>query len=374
MTVSATYICPVRGLFTQEPPEPERAFQASKVALDFGITRFMIPVLEEPLHSSKKLKNNYLDGIIQALDSIDDSGSTAFLITPARRILGLDWVPPYLVKAIKDPQGVPVVLENRIRRLRPYNWWKDISVFQKRVSIFRELCVAFSGHPALKGWIVMDRELDWYRPDFQAADLMLKSILAEIREKDETIPIHIGLSWAELLEPEVALKLTKQVDGIRLSGLDQINIALRSSGDLNEELLRAAYLGTIAEWIFGLPYEIEVGWDSIDWGKDPERIFETIRTLSEVGLMHMNWLSLMDPEPGLLDKPPWVNNPDLGKIGLFDWGLEPKAHTEAWVGGISHAQPSEDSTNFIDLSIDEYSLDPHMHLPRLWEHFRDIYT
>ncbi|MFC1864118.1 hypothetical protein ACFL1Z_09240 [Thermodesulfobacteriota bacterium] len=373
MAISATYLCPVQGLHSLEPPEPGKLSKAAKAAFDLGINRLSIPVLEEPLNGPRKIKINYLDGIIGALDRIGEGGATAWLIAPARRILGLDWVPPYLVKAIKDPTGIPVFLEGRIRNLCPYNWWRDIPVFQRRVAIFREMCTAVSGHPALKGWVVMDRDLDWYRPDLDAADLMLKSILAEIKERDENIPIYLGLSWAELLEPEIAQELAMQVDGIRISGLDQKIVGLRSNGDPNEELIKAAYVGAITGWMFGLPYEVEAGWDLMNWGKDPELVFETFRTLSPNGLLHLDWVNLIDPEPRLLDKPPWVIDPGLGKIGLLDYGMEPKEHVEAWLDKTGDTQTGDEGFDFIDLSYEEYSLDPQTHLPRLWDHFRDSY-
>jgi hypothetical protein len=374
MTNSATYICPVRGLYSLEPPEPERIALAAKTTLDLGVNRLLIPILEEPLCVHKKKKIHYLDGVIRILDILGDKGIYAWLVAPARRILGLDWVAPYLVKAIKDPMGVPVFLEGRIRNLWPYNWWIDISVFQKRVLLFREICAAVSGHPALKGWVVLDRELDWYRPNLEAADLMLKSILGEIKERDENIPVYMGISWTELLEPTIAQTLVKQVDGLRVTGLDLKNLDLRGDGATNDELLKVSYLGAMCYWMFGLPYEVEAGWNLMNWGKDPELVFETLKTLSKNNLLHLDWINLIDPEPRLLEKPPWVTNPDLTKIGLLDNGLEPKEHIETWFKEINYAQSGEKSLNFIDLSRDEYAMDPQLHLPRLWEHFRDTYN
>ena len=56
MLISATYICPVRGLAGLEPPEPIRLGQAAKVAKSLGIERLMLPVLEES-HLVLWLKN-----------------------------------------------------------------------------------------------------------------------------------------------------------------------------------------------------------------------------------------------------------------------------------------------------------------------------
>lgn len=86
-----------------------------------------------------------------------------------------------------------------------------------------------------------------------------------------------------------------------------------------------------------------------------------------------DWVNLIDPEPRLLDKPHWATNPDLGKIGLLDYGMEPKEDIETWLREISDAQSGEANHNFIVLNRDEYAKDPQLHLPRLWKYFRETY-
>lgn len=200
MTISSTYICPLRGLSSLDPPDPVRLSQAGKSAADLGMNGLILAIQEEIMHGPVKLKVSYLDGVIKALDSIADAGLSARLIAPARRIMGLDWVPPCLVRAMKDPKGTPVFLEGRIRTLWPYNWWNDLSVLQRRLALFGEICSAISGHEALGGWIIMDRELDWVRPDSDVADLVCKAYLAHIKEKDENASVYLGMHWSEFIK------------------------------------------------------------------------------------------------------------------------------------------------------------------------------
>jgi len=56
MLISATYICPIRGLIGLEPPEPVRLCQAAKVAKGVGVERLMAPVLEEALLRTTRAK------------------------------------------------------------------------------------------------------------------------------------------------------------------------------------------------------------------------------------------------------------------------------------------------------------------------------
>ena len=130
MLISATYICPVRGLAGLEPPEPIRLGQAARVAKGLGLERLMLPVLEESLPGTSRAKIGFLDRLIQSLDQVAEAGLMAWLIAPAQRVLGLDWVPPHLVRAVRDPQAGPVFVEGTIKNLRPLaqkNIWPSLT-------------------------------------------------------------------------------------------------------------------------------------------------------------------------------------------------------------------------------------------------------
>ena len=130
MLISATYVCPVRGLAGFEPPEPILLGQAAKVAKGIGVERLMLPVLEEALLGTSRAKVGFLDGLIEALNQVAEAKLTAWLIAPAQRVLGLDWVPPHLVRTVCDPQAGPVFVEGTIKNLRPLaqkNIWPTLT-------------------------------------------------------------------------------------------------------------------------------------------------------------------------------------------------------------------------------------------------------
>jgi hypothetical protein len=370
MLISSTYICPKRGLSGLEPPEPMWLGRAARAARDFGLNRLMLPVLEEALEISRKAAVNYLDGLIRALDQIENAGLTVLLIAPAQRILGLHWMPPYLVRALQDPEADPVFVEGRLRNLRSFNWWEDPFIIQNRIRAFHELVDALSGHPSITGWLILDRSLEWSRPDLEQADLVLKAFIAEIREHDETGSIYLGLGWPELLDPEMAQALALQVDGVYISGGEWKPPSLTVRAGLAGELELASYLGTMAGWIFRKPTEIEIGWGMLDNIGNNEETIEGFKRLGGQGVAGANWISLTDPEPALYSHPPWVLRPGLERVGLIDHSLEPKEHVETWLENIGSIEPMDDIYDFIDISKQEYLDNPHTHLPRLWDHFR----
>jgi len=371
MLISATYICPVRGLASLDPPEPTRLLQAAKAAKSLGIEQLMLPVLEESLLGPSRSKVGFLDGLIQALDQVEDAGLTALLIAPAQRVLGLHWVPPYLVRALQDPKADAVFVDGRVRNLRAFEWWQDPSIIQKRIKVFHELLDSVSGHAALMGWLILDRALEWSRPDLEQAEMALKAFIAEIRERDETGSIYLGLGLPELLDPEMAQVLARQVDRVYISGGERKPPGITTRADLAGELESASYLGIMARWLFARPTEIELGWGILDNASEHQETMKGFKRLASQGIAGANWISLIDPEPNVYAHPPWVLRHGLERVGLINQGLEPKEYVGVWLKELGSGKPKDGIYDFIDISKQEYLDAPHTHLPRLWDHFRE---
>lgn len=371
MIVSAMYICPVRGLAELLAPEPESMLIAARSARGLGLDRLLLPVLEEALIQNTRSRVKFLDGLVEALDRISDSGLTCRLIAPASRVLGLDWAPPYLVGASRVPRAHPVFVDGGVRKLRPLDWWKDPSIVQQRLRSFRELVSAVGGHPALSGWVVLDRAMDRVRPEAEAADFILRSFVAEVRERHEEGEIQLGLGWTELLAPELAQGLVRLVDGIRMAGTEECLLGLPSPAHLEEEVLLTAYLSSMSHWLFRKPLEVEIGWGLLHGSGDPEGVQEHLGRLAQEEVSGIHWVSLVDPQPGLRRDPPWSLRQGLEQVGLLDCHLEPRHDSEVWLKVMRSTEQRKTGRDFIDVSEDEYLSAPRTHLPRLWQHYRD---
>jgi hypothetical protein len=369
MLISANYICPVRGLASLEPPETGRLRRAAKAAREIGLGGLLIPVLEEALWRGTRAKIAFLDGLVGALDQVAEAGLEARFIAPTQRMLGLDWAAPPMVAGFRDPSARAVFVDGKVRHLRPLAWWADPSLIQKRIGGLRELAGAVCGHPALTGWVILDRALEWVRPEIRAADWVLKAFLGEIRSHDEESVIHLGIGWSELLDPETVGALSPQVDGLHLSGLEVWPSDLRKPATGMHDFDAAAYLGVLSQWLFSRPIEVEVGWGFVDSLVDPEQVSEAGERLGRQALEGICWVSLADPEPGLHNTPPWVLRPGLSGTGLLDAGLEPKAWAELCISRIREGARDGKVADFVDVGAQEYTAEPRMHLSRLWDHF-----
>jgi hypothetical protein len=370
MQVSATYICPIRGLANLEPPDAVRLHQAAGAAKDLGVERVLLPVLEESLIQSARFTVGFLDGLIHALNGIDEAGLKAWLIAPAQKVLGLNWVPPYMVRAVRDPAANQVFVDGKVRRLLPIDWWADPAVIQTRIRALAEMINAVRGHPALTGWLLLDRALEWARPEPQAADLVYRSFAADVRQEDEETCICLGFGWAEFLEPHLAKGLVNLAERVRISGLETWPAILGQPDGPADELLLASYLGTLGNWLFGHPTEVEIGWGLLDRKSSLDELIRIDDKRMVQGLSVSNWLSLADPEPRIALNPPWSLRSGLASAGLLGCDLAAKEGEGPWLREVLSLEPSEAGNDFIDVSREEYLADPATHFRRLWDHFR----
>jgi hypothetical protein len=335
------------------------------------LDRLVIPVLEESLLRAERHKVRFLDGVIRCLDQAEDAGVSIWLMAAAQRILGLDWVPPYLVRGSPDPRTAPVFVDGAMRTLRPFTWWADPSIVRKRLECFQELTAALSGHPALSGWVIMDRVLEWPRPGFQTADLILKSYCAEIRGRDETGKIWLSLGVSGLLDPQMIQMLAPQVDGLYMRGIENSLKGFKGCRDLAEEIFLSAYLYSMAQWLFEKQVSLEIGWAMMTTMGVREEMLASVSVLGQQEASGITWLNLIDPEKRLLSQPPWNLQPGPEKTGLLDQGGDPKEGVETLIREIRSDPQRSRVTEFIDIDQKAYLEDPETHLRRLWDHFRE---
>jgi hypothetical protein len=364
MLLSAKYICPVRGLAELDPPQPQALGQAARVAETLGLDQLVIPVLEESLTGTVKERIRFLDGLVAGLDRVAESKVSVSLMLPAQEVLGLCWAIPDILQAVGHTDSFPVYVQGKVRTLSPFHWWPDPLLIQKRVRTFREVVSALSHHPALAEWVLFDRALDWTSPDPEGAEFVLRSLLGEIREKGGNEKTRLSLSWSQLANPSPAKPLIGLVDGVLLSGYRK-PVAPNS-----HDVTVATYLGVMAGWIFDQNMEIEIGWEAMEKDFDPDDLLQQSQRLAEQGLEGVNWVSLCDPQPGVQAAPPWTMKPGLSQVGLLDSSLDPKPWVEEWIGQLLRTKPRRGREDFIDLSLEEYLIDPPMHLTRLWNHFK----
>ena len=377
MNQTAKYICPVRGLVDLSAPDPEALGRAARIASSLGLTSLLVPVLEESLTRSPRQSMEFLDRFILALDAAGEGGVGVILNPLAQLVLDLDWTAKEMVRPPSWEGRKQVFVQGKVRYLQPLDWWTDPALISRRIRTLREFVSATAGHPAIAGWSVLDRALDWVRPEPGAAELVLRSFVAEIRTRDEQTGISLDLGWPELARPDLVAALCPEVDLLRVDTLGFEKEARQAPQGLSGEMLAAAFLRTMTLWLWEKPAEPVVGRLFGEVVPDDET-FEAARVLAGQtgpldGPAGLCWFNLIDPSPERALEPPWVLFPRHHRTGLLDRGGEPKEAAEPLVKALNSGAGSLIKDDFIDLSRDEYRNDPATHLSRLWDHFREYF-
>ena len=217
----------------------------------------------------------------------------------------------------------------------------------------------------------MDRVLEWPRPKFQTADLILKSYCAEIRDRDETGEIWLSLGVSELLDPKMVQLLAGQVDGLYMRGIENGLGGLKPCRDLAEEITRLAYFYSMARWLFEKQISLELGWSRMTKPGFREEMLSSVSILGRQEVPGVTWLNLIDPQNRIVSDPPWNLRPGLEKIGLLDPGGDPKDGVDTLMRAFRSSEQKNRVIDFIDIDQKEYMADPQTHLSRLWGHFRE---
>lgn len=371
MELSAVYICPRRGLASLEPPEVQALRRASSAAREMGLERLILGVPEEALSVSRRNKVDYFDGLVRALDQLGDSGLLAWLLAPAHELLGVIWAPPYLIRPIPSAQFRPVFVDRKLRSLKPYTWWADPALLQKRIRLFAELADAVLGHPALRGWVAMDGILDGEPPDPPSADFFLKALLAAIRERDEKVAVWVRLDWRALEARGLEGQLAAQAEGVQLRTQGAVPRRFPPVPGPSGHLHLSAFAGTLARWLWKRPVHVELGWGIPAQPGGFEPFLEDAAALARAGLEGAVWPTLMDPQSSLRRSPPWNLDPTLAAQGLLLPDGIAKEGAAEWVEALRAGKPQADPCGFIDLGREEYLADPAEHLQRLWNRFKE---
>lgn len=369
MNLSAVYICPIRGMAGLEPPDPETLFKAARVGADLGLTRLELPVMEEAL-DRPRLASAYLDGLVKALDAADQAGMSVELAPLPRHLLELKLGSRNLYKPGENQTQQPVFLEGKIRRLSPLNWWTDPGLLTRHIKLVREIAAALSGHPALKSWLLLDRHWTGLEVGGEALDWLLQALIEEVRSRDESVELRAGLTWTELLRPELTSLLSARLAGFRLAGLNHPPkwfFKGQESGPA-DELALAAFVAMMGQWLIGLPVSVETGWKWAGPIKDESRDRAALERLAGhlQDSLSLSWPNLVVPLPHRAPEPPWLDDQAFTRLGLLDHTLEPFDWLEPLM---ENKQTPEPDLDFIDIDTSEFRIDPALHLERLFNHW-----
>ncbi|MCG6945464.1 MAG: hypothetical protein LJE87_08965 [Deltaproteobacteria bacterium] len=354
----------------------------------------IFPLWEHFQPTPKIVPPAMLDQLVEFLEMAGDRNLKVMVTLFTGHMNGLNWLPPWMLLASTERSQYKVFSMDKVRTNKIMNQYADSEIMEAQIFFLRELTNAVSGHPALYAWNLGNEPSLWsIPPDDFSAELWLQAMAETLKEKDDTIPITLGLHVKDLtesggLKPWLVAQyldyLTIHVPPHRVSW----------AKDPPDAVL-PPYLGCIVGWLGKLPVFVQ------DFGVATEPVFskadsrglkrgddfflvseedsahitaEVLTRLRRFKMMGGFWKTYGDYHPSIWDWPPLDTSVSERFCGLVRSDGSPKL--AASVLGSNPAEPKEDEVfaEWIDLPEEDYYRDPRQQLSRLYRRFREYYS
>ena len=332
-----------------------------------------------------------LDRLVQLLEVADGKNLKVVVTLFAGHICGLTWLPPWMLLASADRNQSPIFSSGKIRFNRIRNPYAETEIMERQIYFLSELASAVSGHPALFSWDLGNEPSLWCAsPDNFAAELWLQAMTETLKEKDDRLPLTLNFHVSDLgrregLTPSMA---SKYLDYLSINGQPQ---RVPWAEDTFSPVF-PSFLGSVAGWLgkrpvmiqeFGLATETSLpsprGFESGSRGEkllvseEDAALFaeDALFRLRRSPLMGAFWKSFGDYHPSIWEWPPLDKHTIERFSGLVRYDGTPKVAASVFKSMVTGSESAEISSEWLDLTHEEYYQDPDQHLKRLYGRFRE---
>lgn len=335
-----------------------------------------------------------LDQLVEVLEMAGDKNLKVMVTLFTGHMNGLNWLPPWMLMASTERSQYKVFSMDKIRTNKIMNQYADSEIIEAQIFFLRELASAVSGHPALYAWNLGNEPSLWsIPPDEFSAELWLQAMTETLKEKDDTIPITLGLNVKDLagnggLKPRLVAQY-----------LDYLTIHVPPhpvswAEDFPDAVL-PPFLGCIAGWLANLPVLIQdlavatepvvPKADNRDFKRGANLVLvseedsahitaQVLTRLRRFKLMGGFWKTYGDYHPSIWDWPPLDERVSERYCGLMRSDGNPKLAASVFESRPSEPKEDEIFVEWIDLPEEDFYRDPMQQLARLYRRFREYYS
>jgi len=378
-----------------------RDFDSDVIAEDMsiisglGLSCVRIYLLWEDFQPGPKtVPSLMLDRLVEFLEAADEKNIKVVVTLFTGHLCGLNWLPSWMLLASVDPSQSQIFSLGKFRFNRTRNPYAEPEVMESQMYFLGELTSAVSAHPALFSWDLGNEASRWSpAADTFAVEIWLQAMTETLKEKDERVLLTLNLHFSDLgrskgLTPVLA---AKYLDYLSISGQPQ---GVSWADDPFSPAL-PCFLGSLAGWLGRSPVMIqELGLatksilsgslDSDLRGKDDQLLVseedaalcaeDVISQLGRLHVMGAFWKSYGDYHPSIWKRPP-LNNLTYERFsGLMRYDGTPKLAASVFETEAKELEQERISSEWIDLSQEEFYRDPDQHLRRLYGRFREYYS
>ncbi len=302
---------------------------------------------------------------------------------------GVNWIPPWALGGSDGDPRFRVVSGGRVVRRGLRNWYSDPAVGDAQVLVATEAAAALAGHEAVWAWDLGNENSNCViPPNRPAARAWLARLSSAVRTGDDRALVTIGLHMEDLEEDRL-LGPREASEACDLLSMHGYPIYARwANGPVDAEL--PPFLARVTRWLgdgrdvlfseFGLPTYRRDDPREQRAGATPlveEEAAAAYTTAALEGLRRAGCLGAFlwcysDYDRALWQRPPFDLAPHERSFGLWriDGSPKPAVAAIAAFVGAERCNPGY-ADAWIDIDRDEFLLDPHVQLPRLYRRYRE---
>jgi endo-1,4-beta-mannosidase len=302
---------------------------------------------------------------------------------------GVNWIPPWALGGSDGDPRFRVVSGGRVVRRGLRNWYSDQAVEDAQVLVAMEAAAALAGHEAVWAWDLGNENSNCViPPNRPAARAWLARLSSAIRTGDDRALVTIGLHMEDLEEDRL-LGPREASEACDLLSMHGYPIYARwAHGSTDAEL--PPFLARVTRWLgdgrdvlfseFGLPtyrrddpHEQRAGATPlVEEEAAAAYTAAALEGLRRAGCLGAFLWCYSDYDPALWQQPPFDLAPHERTFGLWrnDGSPKPVVAAIAAFVGAERCNPGY-ADAWIDIDRDEFLLDPHVQLPRLYRRYRE---
>jgi endo-1,4-beta-mannosidase len=366
-------------------------FDPSEVATDFariaacGLDSVRVFLTwEEFQPSPKEVDRTMLDRLVTVADLAGASGLALMPTLFTGHMSGVNWIPAWALGGSDGDDRFRVIAGGEVVDSGLRNWFTDSAVFDAQALLATEAVAALRGHDALWAWDLGNENSNCVIPPTSgSAEAWLARMTSAIRSADDCALVTVGLHMEDLEEDRRLgpREAAGSCDFLSMHGYPIY--ASWAEGPLDAQLL--PFLARVTRWLgsgkdvlfseFGLPTR-----RAREATRDPRLVAEdaaavytasALEALRDAGCLGAMLWCYSDYQRARWSIPPLDLAEHERSFGLWraDGSPKPAVAAVAAFAGATRCDAHDDDS-WIDISPDEFLLDPGRELPRLYGLYR----
>ncbi|MFB3887729.1 MAG: beta-galactosidase [Thermodesulfobacteriota bacterium] len=363
-------------------------FDAMVVEEDFsriketGLSVVRIFLLWEDFQPTpQKISVKVLDQLVTVMEIGSEKSLRLMPTLFTGHMSGMNYLPAWMLELKESEDRSPVFSAGKKKKNAIRNFYTDREIIEAQKLFIQEVSGALQGHPALWAWDLGNEPSNIALPSSRNDGLVwLEEMVSELKKRDETIPVTLGLHQEDLEEDR---KMGPKEVAAFCDFLSMHTYSIYANwgdGPLDEDV--SPFLGLLTYWLGSKKVMIEeVGVSSSNFFKEGEltvsedKAFDYYEHLLP-RLTGFDFLGVLfwcygDYARALWDQAPFDEQKHERYFGLFHEDRSPKSFVPLIKSFQMEKEVRPVSFDWINIEPDEYFQDPVKHLSRLYRRFKE---